>query len=415
MKQIYVFGGGTMSHVRNHLSLAAPAYGGTARTIAAELERQTGNYQVQLVLTKMANPDSTLVTNEDVSQLLDRLLQEESTAGIVFNCAMADWEAEEALGSHGRRLETRLENPVLTLRPAEKVIGKIRKTRKDVFAVGFKTTTEADQREQYMKGLRLLKENSLNLVLANDVVTRRNMIVVPEEAQYMVGEPRGLVLQALVRMMLSRMQGHFTRSTVISGPPVGWQSTEIAPSLRTVVEHCIKAGAYKPVFGKTVGHFAARGCLPGEFITSARKSDFNRLPDEGMIRITSTNSDSVVAQGRKPSVGGMSQRIIFDEHPDVDCIVHFHCPVVVGKPGGVDIPWRSQWEHECGSHECGQNTSNGLKRFDLGDGDYLKAVYLDHHGPNLAFPADTDPAKVVNFINSNFALYDKTGGLVMDT
>ena len=48
---------------------------------------------------------------------------------------------------------------------------------------------------------------------------------------------------------------------------------------------------------------------------------------------------------------------IFNEHSDYDCIVHFHCPIKTGSP----VPVASQREYECGSHECGKNTSNNLE------------------------------------------------------
>ena len=35
MKTIHIIGGGTITHVRNHLALATPAYGSTAKKIAA--------------------------------------------------------------------------------------------------------------------------------------------------------------------------------------------------------------------------------------------------------------------------------------------------------------------------------------------------------------------------------------------
>jgi hypothetical protein len=410
-KIIYVVGGGTMSHVANHLSLVAPAYGATAREIVEELREQIhpAGYRVQLVLTRLADPASKIVTNEDLEAWLDEVVADPATKAIVFNCAVVDFEFPGG-DAHGERFETSKGDVPLRLTPSRKLIGKIRRERKDIFVVGFKTTTGADRDEQYAKGLRLLKQNSLNLVVANDVLTRRNMIIVPEEAHYMDGQPRELVLSVLVRMMLSRMQGTFTRSTVVEGPPVGWESTEIPFALRDVVDYCITHGAYKPVLGKTVGHFAARGSVAGNFITTARKTDFNLLKDEGMLRMEARGRDEVLAQGRKPSVGGQSQRIVFDEHPDVDCIVHFHCPLKAGSRAG--IPVRSQWPHECGSHECGQNTSSGLRRFDLGDGQWVKAVYLDHHGPNLAFSKDAVPYRIETFIEENFDLAAKTGGTV---
>lgn len=65
----------------------------------------------------------------------------------------------------------------------------------------------------------------------------------------------------------------------------------------------------------------------------------------------------------------------------------------------------SQREYECGSHECGRNTSRGLARFGA-----LSAVHLDQHGPNIVFNHAIDPAEVIRFIEANFDLSAKTGG-----
>ena len=37
---------------------------------------------------------------------------------------------------------------------------------------------------------------------------------------------------------------------------------------------------------------------------------------------------------------------------------------------------------------------------------------LDNHGPNIVFHHSIDPAKVIAFIEANFDLSGKTGGLV---
>jgi hypothetical protein len=65
-----------------------------------------------------------------------------------------------------------------------------------------------------------------------------------------------------------------------------------------------------------------------------------------------------------------------------------------------------QWL-ECGSHECGKNTSDGLT--DVGNG--IKAVFLDEHGPNIVFNHKVDPQLVIAFIDKSFDLSAKTGGL----
>ena len=53
-KQIHIFGGGTVSHVRNHLALAAPAYGSTAKALATLCKQIIPKMETVLHLTRMA-------------------------------------------------------------------------------------------------------------------------------------------------------------------------------------------------------------------------------------------------------------------------------------------------------------------------------------------------------------------------
>lgn len=419
MKRIIILGGGTRAPVRNHMWLEAPARGNTARRLTEMFNEelravgQSEQYQVECVLTRLADETSRLDTNEDVSAYLDTLIVDPTVRCIVFNAAMLDFHGQVGdvpSGPHAQRLLTS-EGPVqLTLTPTEKLIGRIRRERKDIFVVGFKTTTGATPDEQYAAALGLLKKNSLNLVLANDTVTRHNLIAAPEETTYSATHNREDVLAFLTRMTVSRMGNHFTRSTVVEGAAVDWNSDAVPANLREVVDHCIAEGAYKPVLGKTAGHFAVKH-TDGDILTSIRKTNYNALSEVGLVRVESKNDDEVIAHGFRPSVGGQSQRIIFREHPDLDCIVHFHCPVKVDAPMVGAIPVHPQWPNECGSHECGQATSRSLRRVDLGDGDALSVVFLDDHGPNIVFGRTTPAEKVRRFIDANFDLRGKTGGL----
>jgi len=300
----------------------------------------------------------------------------------------------------------------MDLIPAEKVIRLIRAERKDVFLVGFKTTAGDSSDEQFYKGLKLMKEASCNLVLANDIQTRNNMIITPEEARYHEtheGKRRGeqlnrdSVLKNLVEMSLLRSHLTFTRSTVIDAEPIAWASNWVPDTLRLVVNHCIQQGAYKEgPTGATVGHFA---CRIGEttFLTSRRKENFNRMAEIGLVKVETDGPDSVIAYGSKPSVGGQSQRLVFGQHSEMDCIVHFHCPLL-DNPAD-DIPVVSQRAYECGSHECGQNTADGLASFADGA---LKCVMLDKHGPNIVFNSSMHPRTIIDFIERNFDLSKKT-------
>lgn len=474
--QIFVIGGGTFFHVRPHLALAAPAFGNTVYDIThAIIERAEFDGEVHLYTTKMAGdsfealqsfecdhgsyshketrpvefPEDDprhsdeycpgLETNDDVLKLVMDIVNNPRAKILFLPAALCDFQGfvlgpPELSEEDGVKVTRRERTPsgksqprlksseeqLLRLEPAPKVIRRIRKERKDLFLVAFKTTAGASQDEQFEAGLKLMKESSANLVLANDLHTRINMIITPEQARYAVGTDRDEAILTLVNMALSRSEGTFTRSTVVEGDSIDWNSEEVPASLRAVVNHCIERGAYRPFMGKTVGHFAVKAS-DGVFYTSKRGVNFNELDKVGMVKVTTVGDHEVVAHGAKPSVGGQSQRIIFTEHPDVDCIVHFHCPL---KPG-VEIPVQEQWPHECGSHECGKNASDGLEEFEVGGykhnvsklvgRTYVKAVMLDRHGPNIVFNRDIDPKLVIEFIEQNFDLTKQTSDMASYT
>lgn len=407
---IHVVGGGTIVHVRNHLALAAPAYGSTAREIAGICTRL--GHDTRLTLTRMADTSSPYETNDDMARLAGEIVANKHSRIVFWNPAICDFNGQVgdvAAGRKAKRLKTAEGEQGMRLTPADKIVATIRKDRKDLFLVAFKTTTGASEDEMYIAGLKLMKGSHINLVLVNDVVTRMNMVVTPEEARYHVTTERVEALEGLVEMALMRSRATFTRSTVVDEGGVQWQSGLISSNLREVVDHCIKRGAYKPVNTKrglvTAGHFAARG-PDGKIITSKRWSNFNKLAETGMVLIEPVGNDKVIAHGGKPSVGGQSQRIIFKEHPTLDNIVHFHCPLKEDAPDQVSL--RPQRPFECGSHECGKNTSDGLREIEDG----IWAVMLDQHGPNIVYRSDVPSARVIDVIERNFDLDGKTGGSV---
>ena len=85
-KKIYVLGGGTFAHVRNHLSVAMPAFGETAREIALLCNERFDNMETHLLLTKMANPQDkiAMVTNDDVEHRVLKLKEDVDTKVIFF-------------------------------------------------------------------------------------------------------------------------------------------------------------------------------------------------------------------------------------------------------------------------------------------------------------------------------------------
>ena len=403
-KKIVIVGGGTSFKVDSHLSLVSPAYGLVAKQLTDRFGMATQKMDVALWLTKMAYPSSTLDTYDDLAALCDEIIADPLTKIVIWAPAVVDFSLHlstpmETLPYRDGRIPSNAAWDA-TLEPLPKLIDKIRAKRKDIFLVGFKQTDGAVPDQQYAAGLAMLKRASCNLVVANDKTTRLNMIVTPEESTYAVTTSRGEMLGELVDMCLMRSHLTFTRSTVVAGELVPWKSDLVPSTLRDVVDYCRQYGAYKEFNGATVGHFAAK-LSENVFLTSQRKTNFNDIDKIGLVRVETDGPDNVIAYGAKPSVGGQSQRLVFAEHPELDCIVHFHCE----KRKDSLVPTVSQREFECGSHECGQNTSTGLQQF--GD---LWAVYLDNHGPNIVFSSKIDAGTVVDFINKNFDLNTKTGG-----
>ena len=418
---IHIIGGGTVNFVRAHLALCAPAFGNTAKLID-DIYGYMPEYrgEIETHYTQMAGGYASLTTNDDVAVLVDRLVADPKTRVIYMNVALTDfngsildeneinelnWLGETQSGKYATRLKTSEGNKTMLLKPADKIISRIRKERKDIFLVAFKSTNDFDSHEMYLAGLNLLKANSCNLVLINDLKNRNNMIVAPEETRYCETTNREEVIRTLVDMVNARSTNTFTRSTVVDGDLADFQTdTRVPDNLREVVNHLVERGAYKPFRGATAGHFAVR-LDEGRCLTSRRKTDYTQQGGLDLVEIEYDGLDKVVARGAKPSVGGQSQRIVFDQHPDLDCIVHAHIPL---RSNAVDaIPVAEQWSKECGSHQCGENTSNNLVGFDGG----IHAVMLDSHGPNIIFSRTTPANEVIDFIEANFDVEAKTGGL----
>lgn len=415
-KKIHVVGGGTIYPVREHLALSARAYGAAARTMFELAQRhwQAEDEEVQLHLTKMADPSSVVETYGQLRNLAHDIVDDPESKVIFWSPAVVDFEGKierVPSGLHAERLDSS-QPQLMSMSVTRKILPMFRRDevhghmppRKDLFVTGFKTTTGKSPEEQYSAGLKLLKQNSLNLVLANDTVTRNNMVVTPEEAPYHETTDRQTALEGLVEMAYLRSEMHYTPTTVKPGEFISWESPSIPDSLRQVVDHCIERGAYKEFLGVTTGHFSVK-TGDGHMLSSRRKTNFNNIKDVGMVQVSYSPEGKITAYGGKPSAGARAQLEVYKQHPDKDCIVHFHCPL---KPG-AEISTVEQRPYECGSYECGANTANGLTEYEQ---DGIAAVMLDEHGPNVVFRRDSDPQKVIEFIEKNFDLTAKTGGYI---
>lgn len=209
-------------HVRNHMALCAPAYGGTAKALAhiltTEIEATQRNLAVDLRLTKMADSASSLETNTDVEEALLQVLNSPDTAAIIFNVALCDFEGQIGnvpSGKYAERLQTRAvteDGLALTLRPTKKLLGLVHRLRPDIVSVGFKTTANESVQIQVDKSNRMSREAGISWMLANDTVTRNNVVLRGSVERTIAdavfnGTARTEALSALAVALLNDIQG----------------------------------------------------------------------------------------------------------------------------------------------------------------------------------------------------------------
>jgi hypothetical protein len=164
-----IYGGGTITHVRNHLALCAPAFGITARYLKQQLTF------ADLRLTRMASETSVLITNNDVSDDIENIIKDPYVKFVIMNAALCDFHGQigDLVSSkHSERLETTSGHQEMKLAPTPKVITYLRAMRPDIFIVGFKTTTSASLEVMAKKSRKM----GVDMVLANDTVTRTNIL-----------------------------------------------------------------------------------------------------------------------------------------------------------------------------------------------------------------------------------------------
>lgn len=392
-RRTIVIGGGTFNHIRNHLSLATPAFGATAKYLHKRLQNAT------LSLTKMAG-GGILNTNDDISFYIDKLITDPKVGTIIMNVAICDFDTEYVNdipnGPHAKRLETKNGGVQLTLYPAEKIIKRIRTARPDIFLVGFKTTTGQTEQEQYYTALQFMKATKCNLVLANDTITRLNMVIVPEEARYHVTTNRNYALDGLLELIKRRQ--NLTYNTTLLTKTNNVPISNTPKTFQSVIQFLVNNGGFIEDNGNgfTPGHFCFKQS-DNTFLTSQRKMNHNEIFTQGLTFVKLiTERNAIYATGsHKPSVGATSQHLLFKAFPEYDCIVHTHNPIKENS----NINWVSQYNFQCGSIECGKNTLSGMMFHDN-----IGSVYLEKHGINVMFKSTDDPQHVINFINKNVQL-----------
>lgn len=173
-RRVVVFGGGTFNHVACHLALAVPAFGETAKRLHQMFQRN-GTLESSLVLTKMADPvGSDLITNDDIAEYVAEVLENKDVKAIVMNAAICDFEMDNP--SDQTRLSSSQDYQVTLKGIQGKILSMIKQRRPDIIVAGFKTTHGATRVEQVAKAFTSMHNSGLDMVLANDLDSRINIL-----------------------------------------------------------------------------------------------------------------------------------------------------------------------------------------------------------------------------------------------
>lgn len=214
--ELHIFGGGTFSHVRNHLAISAPAFGKAARQMYLIATKSAPNWTPILHLTKMADPvQSRIVTNEDLMLDLLNVIRNPNAKAIIFNAAVCDYKGsvieEDDEVTESGKLEDRLktsedESPLMLLTPKDKLIPAIKPLRPDLTLASFKTTCGENIENMVVSGYSSSIKNNSDLILVNDTKTYENLIYSPNSTEkvFTFGSDRRAALAALVRLATTR-------------------------------------------------------------------------------------------------------------------------------------------------------------------------------------------------------------------
>ena len=176
MNNILIAGGGTVSHVRSHFALCAPAYGSAARALAGLLN---GRARAELLLTAMANCGQGPESSEELYQALREKLKTGSFTHCVMNAAVCDFDGqigEVPSGKRAPRLKSRAGAADMQLRSAPKILGALAAEFPECSFTGFKTTSGSEPPEIQALASRQMAETGAALVFANDILTRENFL-----------------------------------------------------------------------------------------------------------------------------------------------------------------------------------------------------------------------------------------------
>lgn len=209
-QKVVIISGGTITYIRPHLAISAPAYGTVGDDInIAFLQNNWNVFDIVNTKTKMADKNSAIETTDQLGYYVDELLKDNSVKCIILAAAVCDFNANCIVGQEHPQVDFKIgkchprlsskSNIQIHLEPAEKIANKIKKERPDIVLVTFKTTTNTIPDELIkITGDSLIANNS-NMVIGNDIQNRFNVLVTSDSYQW--GKRGDIIIEMVNRVI----------------------------------------------------------------------------------------------------------------------------------------------------------------------------------------------------------------------
>lgn len=188
-KKVIFISGGTMVHIRPHLSLCAPAYANISNLFYNEFQEKNIKkllpFEYIQTFTKMADSKSHIETNEDMVGYVKELIRDPSVKCIIMAAAICDFDVSSIetyttssldIGKQFDRLKSN-EEVSLNLVQSDKIVSLIKKHRPDILLISFKTTSGDSLDYLTNKCIESMEVNDSDFVFGNDIKNKVNILI----------------------------------------------------------------------------------------------------------------------------------------------------------------------------------------------------------------------------------------------
>ncbi|MBI4147130.1 methyltransferase domain-containing protein [Candidatus Woesearchaeota archaeon] len=300
-------------------------------------------------------------TFEDYYSTVQRLLTQGSPDAIVLAAAIGDY------GGAGKEGKISSDEDFLRLELPKnpKVISLVKQWNPKVFQVGFKLLSRSSLNNlidvAYQHGIK----NHSNLTVANTLIDgdfkkRATVLITPEKGLIPVSLSE--VAPILVNVVNQRVSKQHYKTKVTQDPEyTSSMGAEIA-QFREYIQKLSQLNLFEPYFegsNKQFGFLATR--VPqGGFLITSRGSDKKSMPIDDVVYIPKVDFNSktvyVTSTGKKASLNANVAAKLFEEHPEINVILHSHVFPGVSNKTTVDYsPGTQEDVDEVASHLRGNN------------------------------------------------------------